>query len=689
MTGYLVVALIDFAVSIYVLRASRSKTAVSFALLWFCFGIWSLDLFLASSVADVTALAPWFHGLRFGMFFIAPCMIIFFTQITQARLNPALKGVIAVSSLTSLALYGANLFWKPSQLTATAEGFVTAPDLISTVHEVNFVGASLFCLMLVGHTLKTAIFRERQRMRWLMVAIISGTTLGILSFGSSKLFGMAGNILGLSILAYALLRHHMISVGAAVHTGLIKAISLLSLGAGFALLELAIAQTTLTLYELGFLRFTALFAMVEAYPRLTLALTGLRDKYFTRPSYNYDYTTTWMLKGLKNCSSLNGLTDLCDDVFLKLVRVESYAIDLKASHFGASDQSGWLRLQPDSDAKPASLQATPESSQTLLGSLADQRGVTFHDEAPEDSRQAFADVRASACVPIMLRGDIAGFITLGRPLKSEQFTADDIRLLDWISTEIGPALERLTAHDLLENSLNEAEKTLTVVSRLNEYNHDVKTPFSNIEALLLAGDAFSPEEQQARILEQVKKGHALVSTMARMLKGQHKKTFSRFNLNETIRDVVSSFPTHASLVRLELDDLPPIDGYEEEIGIMLSNILSNAFRALNKAKSSVTISTSADRAQDMISCTIRDNGAGMTRERIATLWDKSETGHRAQGGSGIGMGVIKRIVAEHGGTITATSTLGEGTEFHLSLPAAKRMKPRDSGATGLRVVGGN
>ncbi|WP_417460538.1 ATP-binding protein [Kordiimonas sp.] len=688
MTGYLVVALIDFAVSIYVLRASRSKTAVSFALLWFCFGIWSLDLFLASSVQDAAALAPWFHALRFGMFFIAPCMIVFFTQITRTRATPAIKSIIAASGLTSLWLYVSNLL-QPSILTSTAEGFVTAPDLISSVHEVNFVGASLFCLVLTGSALKNAIFREKQRMRWLIAAIVIGTTLGVISFGSSKLFGMAGNVLGLSILAYALLRHHMISVGTAVHAGLVKAVSLLVLGAGYALLELGMAQTALTTYELGFLRVTALFGMLEAYPRLVLAISGLRDRYFQQPGYNYDYTTTWMLKGLKNCSSLSGLRDLCDEAMLKLIKVEDYHIDLNATRFGGPEQSGWLRIETGATGGVTSLLPPPKNNQALLSSLSDHQGIAFYDEAPEESKDGFTKARASACVPILLHGDIAGFITLGRPLKAAQFTVDDIRLLEWISSEIGPALERLTALDALENSMNEAEKTLTVVSRLNEYNHDVKTPFSNIEALLLAGDAFSPEEQQAKILEQVKKGHALVSTMARMLKGQHKKTFSRFNLNETITDVVSSFPTHAGLVTLELNEVPPFDGYEEEVGILFSNILSNAFRALNKAKSSVVVSTSFDQDRDMIVCTIKDNGAGMSEERLATLWDRSETGYRAQGGSGIGMGVIKRIVSEHGGSITAASQLGSGTEFYLSLPAAKRMKPRDAGVTGLRAVGGN
>ena len=163
MTGYLIIALIDIAVALHVLRVSRSHAAVSFSLLWACFGIWLIDLHLAHTATDTAALAPWFHLLRFGMFFIAPMMMLFFTRITRTSSSHALKAAIGLSFATSAGLYIANLAIVPSQLVPVGQGFTTAPDLLSHIHEANFVVASLFSIGICLHALRNSIFRERQR----------------------------------------------------------------------------------------------------------------------------------------------------------------------------------------------------------------------------------------------------------------------------------------------------------------------------------------------------------------------------------------------------------------------------------------------------------------------------------------------------------------------------------------------
>ncbi|WP_417451101.1 ATP-binding protein [Kordiimonas sp.] len=683
MTGYLIVALIDMAVAFYVLRTSgKSRPALTFSLLWLCFGIWSLDLYLASSIDDVAQLAPVFHMLRFGMFFIAPCMMLFFAQITRTKITLPLQLIIGGSALTSALLYVSNLSVFQSTLVAGPGGFTTAADTLSRVHEVNFVIGGLISLALTLRALRSAIFREKQRIRWLMAAIIIGTTLGVTSFEHSKLFGMLGNILGLSILAYALLRHHVITLGAAIQSGITKAIALMVLAAGFALLEIGIAKSGLSASEVTIIRILTLFAALESYPWLAARITNLRERYVLQPPYHYEFVTNWVLRGLKNCSSPKAFQSLSDEVFLKLIQVERYTIELKASSFDeGDDKNQFLRF---SDCGPV-LSPTPDGDATFLSKLSDLRDMLFYDEAKPSLKDDFAKRHISACVPIKRGDEQIGLIILGKPGKIEQFSYDDIRLMAWFATEVAPTLDHLVSMTRLEKGLNDAEKTLTVVSRLNEYNHDVKTPFSNIEALLLAGDAFSPEEREEKILDQVKKGHALVTTMTRMLKGQHQKILTRFNPNEVIEDVIASFPTHAGLVKATLNPLPPMDGYEQEISIMLSNLLSNAFQALDKPRSSVTIETWHDVAQDQIGCRIRDNGVGMDAERLAALWQNGESGNRKSGGTGVGTGVVKRIIESHNGTIRATSEPGVGTEFTLMLPAAQRMKPRDAGVNSRRA----
>jgi two-component system sensor histidine kinase BaeS len=81
----------------------------------------------------------------------------------------------------------------------------------------------------------------------------------------------------------------------------------------------------------------------------------------------------------------------------------------------------------------------------------------------------------------------------------------------------------------------------------------------------------------------------------------------------------------------------------------------------------------------MVACRIPDDGVGKEATRLEALWRSGETGRRASGGTGVGTGVVKRIIDSHGGTVRASSEPGVGTEFIIMLPAAKRMKPRDTG----------
>ncbi|MCJ9430810.1 hypothetical protein K6118_17120, partial [Kordiimonas sp. A6E486] len=586
MTGYLVVALVDLAVALGVLRVSRRRTSQAFALLWFCFAVWTYTLYLETSTQDVVDLAAWLHPLRFGMFFIAPAMMLFTCLVTRTELTRQLKLTIVASALFSTGLYIWNLMVQPSVLVMSGAGYTTAPDLVSHLHEVNFVSACLISVAVAVTAYRHALFRERQRIWWLAVSIGMGAMLGILSFNHSKLFGMAGNLVGLAGLSYALLRYHVVHVSQAFRAVLVRAVSFVCLMLAFLGLTVTLGHFSVSSSETLAIEIAALFALFEIYPPLTRKLGALADAYLFPEEYHYDFTREWLLKALKNCATPDGFRQVTDELCLKLVRVDSYSIHLVPRLFGEAGDG--LRLF-DPREKQTSAPVSPIGEGAFFQMLLAQEETLFYDEAAPAFKGDFARLGASALVPVRIADETVGFILLGAPKKTEQFSYDDIRLLNWFGGEVGPVLENLLAMMRLESSLDEAEKTLSVVSRLNEYNHDIKTPFSNIEALLLAGDAFSAEERQAKILDQVRKGHALVSTMTGLLKGRHTHRAGAYDLNAIIRRVVASFPTKAKLVDLSLCPLPMLEGYEDEMELLFSNLLSNAFAAQDKPEHQVRV----------------------------------------------------------------------------------------------------
>ena len=70
-----------------------------------------------------------------------------------------------------------------------------------------------------------------------------------------------------------------------------------------------------------------------------------------------------------------------------------------------------------------------------------------------------------------------------------------------------------------------------------------------------------------------------------------------------------------------------------------------------------------------VECWVSDNGAGIPQERLDKVFDKAETDPGKQGGTGLGLAVVKAYVEAHGGTVSVESKEGAGSTFRFTLPA--------------------
>jgi two-component system sensor histidine kinase BaeS len=104
---------------------------------------------------------------------------------------------------------------------------------------------------------------------------------------------------------------------------------------------------------------------------------------------------------------------------------------------------------------------------------------------------------------------------------------------------------------------------------------------------------------------------------------------------------------------------------------VLSNLLSNAIRYTD-AGGRVELRVERDALGVLLS--VRDTGVGMTPEEVARAFDRfwraDPARQRATGGSGLGLTIARRIVADQGGSLEAESTPGLGTTFTVRLPSA-------------------
>ncbi|PTL77738.1 ATP-binding protein [Vitiosangium sp. GDMCC 1.1324] len=131
-------------------------------------------------------------------------------------------------------------------------------------------------------------------------------------------------------------------------------------------------------------------------------------------------------------------------------------------------------------------------------------------------------------------------------------------------------------------------------------------------------------------------------------------------------------------VRLEFEApevLPRVPADGDQIQQVILNLLGNALRAtprggrvkLSLAPSSFQApGSSAERAS--VSLVVEDTGTGMTEEVLARMFEPFFTAWGDAGGTGLGLAVVKSIIAEHGGILTVDSRKDEGTRFTVHLP---------------------
>lgn len=125
------------------------------------------------------------------------------------------------------------------------------------------------------------------------------------------------------------------------------------------------------------------------------------------------------------------------------------------------------------------------------------------------------------------------------------------------------------------------------------------------------------------------------------------------------------------------DDLPVIEGDEQKLRQVFTNLIGNAVK-FTPPGGSITIDAQYVPQGD-ITIAVRDTGVGMSAEEIrvalAPFGQADASRSRWREGSGLGLPIAKALVELHGGTITISSRKGQGTEVTVRLPTIRQELP--------------
>nr|WKN40105.1 ATP-binding protein [Tunicatimonas sp. TK19036] len=209
--------------------------------------------------------------------------------------------------------------------------------------------------------------------------------------------------------------------------------------------------------------------------------------------------------------------------------------------------------------------------------------------------------------------------------------------------------------------------------------HDLKAPLASLLGLI---DIFRHEEdpeEQAMYLQLMEKSITRLNEFIHEIVDYSKNSNqslrnSAIDFKSLVNDVFESlgYVTFASQIEkdVEIHQTAPFYSDAHRIKVILSNLISNAYKYSSVHRRPGMIRVSVFASQQEVTLQVRDNGLGIAKEHINKIFDMFYRASEQQSGSGLGLYIVKETIEKMKGTISVDSTLGEGTCFTVSLPAS-------------------
>jgi two-component system phosphate regulon sensor histidine kinase PhoR len=219
---------------------------------------------------------------------------------------------------------------------------------------------------------------------------------------------------------------------------------------------------------------------------------------------------------------------------------------------------------------------------------------------------------------------------------------------------------------------------------LGNISHELKTPLFTVQGYLstLLDGAMDDKKIRKKYLERAEKGvERLVyivedlDMISKLEMGDVNLELSKFNIVDLVQSVFDLLEMVADKKNIILmfdskyNKAINVFADQEKIQQVLSNLIVNSIKyGKENGTTEVTIE---DLVDDKIIVRIRDNGEGIEKQNIPRLFERffrvDKSGARSEGGSGLGLSIVKHIIEAHGEKIYVESEFGNGSEFSFTL----------------------
>lgn len=234
-------------------------------------------------------------------------------------------------------------------------------------------------------------------------------------------------------------------------------------------------------------------------------------------------------------------------------------------------------------------------------------------------------------------------------------------------------------------SLQKANKKLERINVLkddfiNIASHELKSPLHPIYGFvelaqngdMAMGEALEGISKQARQLEEIANR---ILDIGRIDNGILQLSYEKFNLNDLLSDIVSSYRTNGKIeIKINLEKGIEVEADRVRIGQVIRNLINNALKFTENGVIQVT--TQYNLEKNVVEVSIIDSGSGIHPDILPNLFNKFATrGPKTESwkGNGLGLYLCRGIINAHGGHIVAHNNKESGVTIKFTIPIMRHL----------------
>ena len=636
----------------------------------------------------------------------------------EIKVKSWIRNTLAIAGSIAAILSATPLIVQDVEIKTWGSNVVGGP-LFMPYNLINLVGLIGFCVFLI-RTIRRSKGNARRQLRllaWgfaiffvvnLVVNVIMPIVTGTAQYAR---YGGYASAVFVAFATYAIVAQHLFDIRVVIRRTVIFA-TLLSfvfiVYAAIILLFTTIFQERTTTVNSFIANLIAALLIGFSFEPLQRWISERTDKWLFKKEYEQQSVLKELSEKLNNVIAMDEAIETVMHVMAKVLHLHhavTYVFQ-QAEHGGQAikriKQIGYAATQRlILEDKDFTIDYFCHHPQTVLLSdiqlELEREKVLINDKKhPEEYKSLSEFIRAHAikaamykklesmdiavAMPLWLKEQPIGLILLSGKQSDSNFTSVDMTLLGLVADQ---AISSIQKAKLYEGDQMKSE-FVSIAS------HELLTPISAIEGYLsmildehIAGNNLDDQTKDylGKCFASAKRLSMLVKdllSVSRIESGKMKIEPQQLNLQKTIQDTVDQLRFVAEEKKVTLifeapnPPLPFAWADPDRTAQVMVNLVSNAIKYNRPENGTVTITTSLNKHDHLITTSVTDTGMGMNREQMSHLFEKFYRIDSKQTmgilGTGLGLYITKSIVERMGGSINVQSTPEKGSTFSFSVP---------------------